>query len=130
MIESYMPFNGPVDSSQINRGRRKMLRYLVLAKTKDSFYTLPDERRMVMQGAAMEFIDKLVKQKKAREVYYMSAWRRYVMILELESPEEALRMDLENPMRDYMDMETYELLEWATTSKAMKETYQKLAVKR
>lgn len=107
-----------------------MLRYLVLAKIRDSFYTLPDERRMVMQGAGMEFTDKLIKHKKAKEVYYMSAWRRYVMILEVESPEEALRMDLENPMRDYMDMETYELLEWATTSKAMKEAYQKLAVKR
>jgi hypothetical protein len=125
-----MPVNGPVDSSQIGKGRRKMLRYLVLAKIRDSFYTLPDERRMVMQGAGMEFTDKLIKHKKAKEVYYMSAWRRYVMILEVESPEEALRMDLENPMRDYMDMETYELLEWATTSKAMKEAYQKLAVKR
>jgi hypothetical protein len=107
-----------------------MVRYLVITKTKDIFYMLPDERRMVIQGAAMEFIDKLVKQKKLREAYYMSPWNRYMMIAEVDSPEEAARLDLENPMRDYTDMESYELTEWAAHTKAMRETYQKLAVKR
>jgi hypothetical protein len=107
-----------------------MLRYLLLTRIKDIFLTLPDERRMVIQGAAMEFMDKLVKQKKLREVYYMAPWGRYTAILEVESQEEAARLDLENPMRNYQDMESYELIEWAAHTKAMRETYQKLAVKR
>ena len=107
-----------------------MLRYMVLVKTKDIFYTLSDERRMVIQGAAIEFTDKLIKQNRLKEVHYMSPWNRYMMILEVESPEEGARLDLENPMRDYQDLESYELTEWAAHTKAMRETYQKLAVKR
>ena len=107
-----------------------MLRYMVLVKTKDVFYTLPDERRMVIQGAAIEFTDKLIKQNRLKEVHYMSPWNRYMMILEVESQEEGARLDLENPMRDYQDLESYELAEWAAHTKAMRETYQKLAVKR
>ena len=107
-----------------------MVRYLLLTRIKDVFLTLPDERRMVIQGAAMEFLDKLIKQKKLREVYYMAPWKRYMAILEVESQEEAAQLDLEYPMRDYTEMESYELAEWAAHTKAMRETYQKLAVKR
>ena len=51
-------------------------------------------------------------------------------ILDVESQDEAARLSLEYPMRDYVDMETYALQEWEPYIKGVKHAYQQLASKR
>jgi hypothetical protein len=44
---------------------------LIITKTKDIYYMLPDERRMVLMAAAVAFTEKLVKAHKMKEVHVM-----------------------------------------------------------
>ncbi len=106
------------------------MKYLVIQKIKDSFYMLHDERRMVMTAAAIAFTEKLVKEHKLKEVYMMPGWNRTMSILDVESPEEAARLSIENPIRDYVEMETYPLQEWDAYIKGLRHVYQQLASKR
>jgi muconolactone delta-isomerase len=107
-----------------------MTRYLIITKIKDSFYTLPDERRMVLMGAVIAYTEKLVKAHKLREVHHMPGWGRTVSFLEVESNEEATKLAIENPMINYMDVESYPIVEWTTYIKGMKDAFQQLAVSR
>jgi muconolactone delta-isomerase len=104
-----------------------MMKYLIISKVKDSFYTLPDERRMVLWGAAINYTEKLIKAHKMREVHHIPGWARTVSILEVDSAEEATRLSIENPMRDYMDIESYGMVEWNTYLKGLKDAFQQLA---
>ena len=106
------------------------MKYLIITKTKDIYYMLPDERRMVLMAAAVAFTEKLVKAHKMKEVHVMPGWNRTMSILDVESQEEAVRLSLEYPMRDYVDMETYALQEWESYIKGVKHAYQQLASKR
>jgi muconolactone delta-isomerase len=106
------------------------MKYLIITKIKDIYYMLPDERRMVLMGASVAFTEKLVKAHKMKEVHVMPGWNRTMSILEVESPEEAARLALEYPMRDYVDMESYPLQEFEAFVKGVKHAYQQLASKR
>jgi len=107
-----------------------MMRYLIISKVKDSFFTLPDERRMVLWGATIDYTEKLMKAHKMKEVHHMPGWGRTVSFLEVDSHEEATRMAIENPMRDFMDIESYGVVEWNTYVKGLKEAYQQLGASR
>jgi hypothetical protein len=52
------------------------MKYLIITKTKDIYYMLPDERRMVLMAAAVAFTEKLVKADKMKEVHVMPGWYR------------------------------------------------------
>jgi muconolactone delta-isomerase len=106
------------------------MKYLIITKTKDMYYMLPDERRMVLMGASVAFTEKLVKAHKMKEVYVMPGWNRTMAILDVESDEEAARLSLEYPMRDYVDMESYPLQEFEAYIRGVKHAYQHLASKR
>ncbi len=107
-----------------------MMRYLIISKVKDSFFTLPDERRMVLWGAAIDYTDKLMKAHKMKEVHHMPGWGRTVAFLEVDSHEEATRMAIENPMRDFMDIESYAVVEWNAYVRGLKDAYQQLGASR
>ena len=55
---------------------------------------------------------------------------RTIIILDVESPEEANRMSLENPGYAYVEVEAHNLMEWDAFLKAYRETYQELAARR
>jgi len=51
-------------------------------------------------------------------------------ILDVESQDEAARLSLEYPMRDYVDMETCALQEWESYIKRVEHAYRQLDSKR
>ena len=106
------------------------MKYLIITKIKDMYYMLPDERRMVLMAAAVAFTERLMKAHKMKEVYVMPGWNRTMSILDVESHEEAARLSLEYPMRDYVEMESYPLQEFEAYIKGVKHAYQQLAVKK
>lgn len=59
------------------------MKYLIITKTKDIYYMLPDERRMVLMSAAVAFTEKLVKGHKMKEVHVMPGWNRTMSILDV-----------------------------------------------
>lgn len=107
-----------------------MMRYLVISKVKDSFYILPDERRMVLLGGTIDYVERLTKEHKFREMHYMPGWGQTVSILEVDSAEEATKLAIENPMRDYMEVQSYAMVEWNVYVKEMRNAYQQLAAMR
>jgi hypothetical protein len=60
----------PANSWRSAEGRKNM-KDLIITKTKDIYYMLPDERRMVLMAAAVAFTEKLVKAHKMKEVHVM-----------------------------------------------------------
>jgi len=106
------------------------MRHLVITRTKDIFYSLPDERRMVLLEATSSYIDKYKRAGKFRRVYMVPGGGRAMVILDVDSHEEANRIALENPMLQFMEMETYNLVEWDTYFKQMREAYAELAAAR
>ena len=107
-----------------------MMRYLVISKVKDTFYSLPDERRMVLWGGAIDYVDKLIREHKFRDVHHMPGWNQTVFIVEVESTEEANKLAIENPMRDFVEMQSYPMVEWSVYIDEMKSAFQQLAAKR
>ncbi len=106
------------------------MKYLIITKFRDVYYMLPDERRMVLMAAAVAFTERLMKAHKMKEVHVMPGWNRTMSILDVESQEEAARISLENPVRDYLDTEVYGLQEFEAYVKGVKHAYQQLASKR
>jgi len=47
------------------------MKYLIITKTKDIYYMLPYERRMVFMAASVAFTEKLLKAHKMKEVHVM-----------------------------------------------------------
>jgi hypothetical protein len=106
------------------------MRQLVISKTKDSFYTLPDERRMVLMEATISYVDKYKRAGKFRRVYIEPGGGRAMLIGDFDSHEEANRIALENPMMQFQELESHNLVEWDTYIKQMREAYAELAVAR
>ena len=106
------------------------MRQLVITKTKDIFYSLPDERRMVLMEATGSYIDKYKKAGKFRRVYMEPGAGRAVLICNFDSHEEANRIALENPMLQFLELEYHNLVEWDTYVKQMREAYAELAAAR
>jgi muconolactone delta-isomerase len=106
------------------------MRQLIITRTKDIFYSLPDERRMVLMEATGSYIQKYKSAGKFRRVYVVPGGGRAMAILDVDSHEEANSIALENPMMQFMEMETHNLVEWDTYIRQMRESYAELAVAR
>jgi len=97
------------------------MKFLIISKTKDIFFTLPPERQMEILNGAFAYIDKYRKAGNCKEMYWMPGWSRVVVIWESESGEEAARQVAENPIAPYTDMESYALSDWDAYVKALME---------
>jgi len=97
------------------------MKFLVISRTKDVFYTLPQERQMEILTATLNWIEKYRKAGKCKEIYWMPGWSRSMFIWEVESGEEASRVTTENPMTPYGDSEAYGLSDWDVHVKALME---------
>ncbi len=106
------------------------MRYLVISRPKDVFYSLPDERRMVLMEGTISYVDKYRKAGKFKKVHHMPGWNRTMLILEVDSQEEAERIALESPMYQFTDIETYAMVEWDTFLHEFREAYAQLAATR
>ena len=107
-----------------------MVRYFVISKVKDTFYALSDERRMVLWGGAIDYVDRLIKEHKFKDVQHMPGWNQTVFIVEVESAEEATKLAVENPMHDYTEIQSYPIVEWGVYINEMRSAFQQLAARR
>ena len=107
------------------------MKMIVVSRMKDEFLSLPPERQAALQEAMFSYVEKYRKAGKFKRMYHAPGWdRRTITILEVESPEEANRMSLENPGYAYLELEAHNLMEWDAFRKAYREAYQELAARR
>jgi muconolactone delta-isomerase len=98
------------------------MKYLVISRTKESFYVLPPDKLMELRRAVVAFIDKLRKQGIIKEIYNMPGLKAAAFIFEVASPEEANRLFYESPMLPFQDFEPYVLSDWDDHVKVITQT--------
>jgi hypothetical protein len=98
------------------------MKYLVISRTKESFYMLPRERLMELRRAVVALIDKWRKEGIIKEIYNMPGLKAAAFILEVASPEEANRLFYESPMLPFQDFEPYVLSDWDDHVKVITQT--------
>jgi len=107
------------------------MKMVAISRMKDSFMMLPPERQAVIMEATFAWVDKYRRAGKLKRMYHAPGWdHRTMTILDVDSPEEANRIALENPSYNYMEMESHNLMEWDSFLKMYRETYAELAVRR
>ena len=98
------------------------MKYLVISRTKESFYMLPPEKLMELRRAVVDRIDKWRKEVTIKEIYNMPGLKAAAFIFEVQSPEEANRLFYESPMLPYQDFEPYVLSDWDEHVKVITQT--------
>jgi hypothetical protein len=56
------------------------MKFLVISRTKDVFFTLPRERQTEILTANLAFSEKYRKAGKCKEIYWIAGWSRGVSI--------------------------------------------------
>ena len=97
------------------------MKFLIISRTKEVFYTLPPERQTELLTASLSWIEKYRKVDKCKEIYWIPGWNRVAIIWDAESAEESSRLTAENPMNPFNDMEAYALSDWDVYIKALME---------
>ena len=97
------------------------MKFLIISRTKEVFYTLPPERQTELLTGSLSWIEKYRKAGKCKEIYWIPGWNRVAIIWDAESAEESSRLTAENPMNPFNDMEAYALSDWDAYIKALME---------
>jgi len=105
------------------------MKFLVLARNKDSYYMLPPERRIEIMQAVIAYMEKYRKAGKCKEVYEAADLKGGVSIWEVESSAEAARLMLENPLLAFTDLDIHPLIEFDVAMKAVTAYVKQLAKK-
>lgn len=105
------------------------MKFLVIMRNKDSYYTFPPEKQMEIATGAIAVVDKYLKAGKLKDIYYHIDLMGSVSIWEVESSEEAARINLENPMLHFADIERIPLVEYDVGKKLRMEALEKAAKK-
>jgi len=63
------------------------MKFLIISRTKEVFYTLPPERQMELLTASLSWIEKYRKAGKCKEIFWIPGWNRAVLIWDAESAE-------------------------------------------
>jgi hypothetical protein len=108
------------------------MKFLVIARYKDSFYALPQEKRAELAMGAGAALGKYIKNGKIITLYHFADTKGNVTIFDFESAEDLMRTNLEIPMSPYTELEFIPLVDSEAYGKVMMEmktTGQKAAKK-
>ena len=105
------------------------MKFVINTRRKDILLSLPPEKRMEIFEGSVAFVKNWQKAGKCKEIYYHGDLKGIVAIWELESDEEAVRADIENPMSPFQDVDVQPIVDWEVGVKAWREAFQKQARK-
>lgn len=103
------------------------MKFLVIGKIKDIFFTLPPTTRKQLMEASVARTIQNKKEGKLLDIYNIPGGGRSAMILKLETAEEMSKYFQESPFASYMDYEIYPLADFnlKPTIEGLKETDRK-----
>jgi len=93
------------------------MKFMLVARVKDSFYALPAERRKKIRDATGQYMDKLRKEGKLKEVYRLGNMRGAMAIYDLNSSEDLVRLAYEHPLWPFVDAELTPLVDMDAVGK-------------
>lgn len=89
-----------------------MMKFLVISKTKDTFYTLTPEVRKQLHDGQEAFWEKNVKEGKLKEIYHLIGKHGTATIWEANSTEEAEEIFRDLPTYHYTHFKLYIISDW------------------
>ena len=93
------------------------MKFMLITRYKDSFYVLPPEKLKELTDAAAQHREKLTKEGTMKEVYYLGNMKGGMVIYDLKSPEDLVRI-AESPMFPFVDAEITPLVDMDVVRKA------------
>ncbi|MGD0905173.1 MAG: hypothetical protein ABR924_19950 [Terracidiphilus sp.] len=97
------------------------MKYMVISHFKDSFWMLTRENQTEKISLAASVYEKFFKSGKLLEFYYLCDMKGAVTIWDLASPEEFVRICLDNPLTTFMDDKFVPLIERDAVNNILKE---------
>jgi len=94
------------------------MKFLVTTRFKDSYYALPPAKLQPIMEDAAKYRERLAKEGKIKELYFLGTMKGAVVIYELGSSEELARAAFESPMFPFVDAEVTPLVELDAVKKA------------
>ena len=95
------------------------MKFLFISRMKDTYLTLPPEKRAALQLAAFTFADKYSKSGKLLSSYYLSDLKGMVTIWDVANDEEGVRIAIENPINSFVENEIIQLIDIGAARKVM-----------
>ena len=68
------------------------MKFMIISQIKDSFYALPPEKQNEIMEVSSQYFDKLTKEGTLKGMYYLGNMKGVVAILDLNSPEDLMRI--------------------------------------
>jgi len=85
------------------------MKFMVISKMKDIFYTLPPSVGRQLMEATAAYMAEGKKKGEFLEFYFMAGWNRSMVISEAKSAEEIVKNISGLPIGGFMDFEVYPL---------------------
>jgi len=86
------------------------MKFMVITRIKDSFYSLSPEKRKEIADARGPNTERMRKEGKLKGAYTLGNMKGTMLILDLDSPEDLVRL-AENPVFPFVDAEITPLLD-------------------
>jgi muconolactone delta-isomerase len=97
--------------------RRSIMKFMLISRYKDSYYALSSEKLKKIQAALGQYVEKLTKEGKLKEVYYLGNMKGAMVILDLKSSEDLVRLAYDSPTFPFVDAEITPLVEMEVVRK-------------
>jgi len=106
------------------------MRFMVILRTKDTYFMLPEERQLKLFEDSVAFVERHRKAGNCKEINYLPGSKGTVSIWVAESSEEITLRFLENPMSIYEDAQIYLLSDWDAFVSTTRKIYRHLLAKK
>jgi muconolactone delta-isomerase len=87
------------------------MKFMIIARFKDSFYALPPKKRGELMDATGPYMEKWTKEGKLKEAYYLGNMKGVMGLLDLKTPEDLVRLAYESPLFPFVDAELTPLVD-------------------
>ena len=99
------------------------MKFLTIAKMKDTASTLPPSVMRQLMEATLNLMNQDMKAGRILEAYFMAGSGRSMIIAEVKSAEEIVKNISGLPIGGFMDFETYPLADFNESMKTYIEAY-------
>ena len=87
------------------------MKFMLIARYKDSYYALPPDKVKAIQDGLGQYIEKLTKEGKLKETYFLGNMKGAMAIFDLNSPEDLVRLAYGSPTFPFVDAEITPLVD-------------------
>jgi hypothetical protein len=87
------------------------MKFMIIARFKDSFYALPPKKQGELMDATGPYMEKWTKEGKLKEAYYLGNMKGVMGLLDLKTPEDLVRLAYESPLFPFVNAELTPLVD-------------------